>query len=431
MIASVLGFGALFFLAFIGVPLAIAMLVVGAIGFAWFRGADAASSVVGTQLIDAVSGYGFSVIPLFVLMGAFIHRSGLAEDLFFAARAWLGHFRGGIAHATIGACGAFAAVSGSSIATAATMSRVSLPHMKRYGYHDGFACGTIAAGGTLGILIPPSVPLVVFGIITETDITGLFMAALVPGIMLALLYMLAAWTVVFFRPDLGRPAEPLPMRERFQALRKTWTVGTLFLAVLGGMYLGVFTPTEAAGIGAMGALVIMALRGHATRPQMSGALKETMLTTGSLLLVTGSALVFNNFLTIAGLTEQMVAWIKAMNVSPLGVIAGICVIYVLLGCVFDSLAAMILTVPVFTPLVVGLGFDPIWFGIVVALVVELGLITPPLGMNVFIVKSLAPPGVSIWQIFGGVSAFVVANLMALILVVLVPSIAMFLPNLLN
>lgn len=431
MTASPVGFGALFIFAFTGVPLAIALILIGALGFAGVSGTDAASAVVGTQLVDAISGYGFSVIPLFVLMGAFIHRAGLADDLFYAARAWLGHFRGGIAHATIGSSGAFAAVSGSSIATAATMSRVSLPQMKTYGYRDGFAVGAVAAGGTLGILIPPSVPLVIFGIITETDITGLFMAALVPGLLLALLYMAAAWTVVFFRPDLGRPAEALPLRERFGALRKIWMVGALFLVVLGGMYLGVFTPTEAAGIGAAGALVIMALRGHASKFQLTEAVKETMLTTGSLLLVAGAALVFNNFLTIAGLTGQLVTWIETLDVPPLGVIFFICVIYVLLGCVFDSLAAMILTVPVFTPLVVGLDFDPIWFGIVVAVVVELGLITPPPGMNVFIVKSLAPSEVSIWQIFVGVIPFIVANVVALVLVVLFPSIAMFLPDLMN
>lgn len=430
MTAALIGFAALFVLSFLGVPLAIALLFVGGVGFAWFRGAEAASAVVGSQLVDAVSGYGFSVIPLFVLMGALIHRAGLADDLFYAARAWLGHFRGGIAHATIGACGGFAAVSGSSVATAATMARVSLPQLERFGYNKGFACGAVAAGGTLGIMIPPSVPLVVYGIITETDIAALFMAALVPGIGLALLFLVAAWVAVLLRPDLGQPAEALPYSERLRAARRTSMVVVLFAVILGGMYLGVFTPTEAAGIGALGALILMALRGQATGSQITAALMDTMLTTGALLLVTGSALVFNNFLTIAGLTDQLLSWIRGLEVSPLGVIAAICVIYVILGCVFDSLAAMIMTVPVFTPLVVSLGFDPVWFGIVVALVVELGLITPPLGMNVFVVKNLAGVGVSIWQIYGGVLVFVGANLLALMLVVLFPGLALFLPGLL-
>ena len=431
MTASLIGFAALFVLSFIGVPLAVALLLVGTVGFAYFRGWEASSAVVGTQLTDAISSYGFSVIPLFVLMGAFIYRAGLAGDLFAAARAWLGPYRGGIAHATIGASGAFSAVSGSSVATAATISRVSLPELKRYGYRDSFACAAVAAGGTLGILIPPSVPLVLYGIITENDIAALFMAALVPGLMLALLYMLAAWLMVYFRPDMGRPAEALPMRDKARSLKKTWMVAALFLLVLGGMYSGVFTPTEAAGCGAAGALVMMAIRGCANRTQIGEALVDTMMTTGSLLLVMGAALVFNNFLTIAGLTAQLVQWIQALNVPPVGVIVGICVIYILLGCVFDSLAAMVLTVPVFTPLVVGLGYDPIWFGVIVALVVELGLITPPLGMNVFIVQRLAPGRVTIWQVFGAMTIFVAANLVAVVLLILFPPLATFLPDILN
>lgn len=423
MLTALIGFIVLFIMCFLGVPLAVSLLIVGTIGFALFRGLDAALSVVAQQLVDAFSSYGFSVIPLFVLMGAFIHRAGLADDLFQAARAWLGHIRGGIAHATIGASGAFSAVCGSSIATAATMARVALPQMKEYKYNEGFACGTVAAGGTLGILIPPSVPLVIFGILTETDIAALFLAALVPGILLAVLYMAVAWLVVFFKPELGRPADRLPFRERFQSLRKTSLVGLLFLLVLGGMYLGVFTPTEAAGIGAAGAFGIMALRGKASRVIIAEALIEAMLTTAALLLVVGSALVFNNFLTISGLTGGLVDWVQVISLSPLAVIGAICLIYIALGCVFDSLAAMILTVPIFTPIIVGLGFDPVWFGVVVVIVVELGLITPPLGMNVFIVGNLAP-NVKIWSIFAGVTPFVLANAICLVLIVTLPAIAL-------
>ncbi|MFD2857993.1 TRAP transporter large permease [Seohaeicola zhoushanensis] len=402
MTIALIGFVALFALCFLGVPLTVALLSVGTLGFASFRGFSAAGSVVGQQITDAFSSYGFSVIPLFVLMGAFIHRAGLADDLFDGARAWLGHIRGGMAHTTIGASAAFSAVCGSSIATAATMSRVSLPQMKRHSYNDGFACGAVAAGGTLGILIPPSVPLVIFGILTETDITGLFMAAFLPGMMLALLYMCAAWLVVLWRPALGLPAERVNWRDRLATSRRSAMVGLLFFTVLGGMYLGVFTPTEAAGIGAAGALAIMILRKAASWSALSSALSESVITTASLLMVVGSALVFNTFLTISGLTAELVTLIATLDISPLAVILVICTIYLLLGCVFDSLAAMILTVPVFTPIVVGLGFDPLWFGVVVVIVVELGLITPPLGMNVFIVKSFAP-NVSIWRIFAGVS----------------------------
>ena len=427
MIASLAGFASLFALCFVGVPLAIAMFVVGSIGFMLYRGSEAAMAVAAQQLVDAFTNHGLSVIPLFILMGTFIHRSGLADELFAAARAWLGHLRGGMAHATIGASGGFSAVCGSSIATAATMARVSLPQMKRYGYDDGFACGTVAAGGTLGILLPPSGPFVIYGIPTETDITKLFMAGLLPGLLLAAMYMATAWLVVFLRPATGRPAEALPMRERLQALGRTWAVLTLFLVVLGGMYTGLFTPTEGAGVGAIGGFLFMVMRGKAQPAAVRLALLEASRTTAALLLVTASALVFNNFLTIAGLTNTLVEWVQHLQVPPLGVIAAICLIYVVLGCVFDSLAAMFLTVPVFFPVVMGLGMDPIWFGVLVVIVVELGLITPPVGMNVFVVKALVPE-VSMWRVFAGVTPFVLANVLCLLLVIAFPAIATWLPG---
>jgi C4-dicarboxylate transporter DctM subunit len=427
MTAALAGFASLFALCFAGIPLAIAMLIVGGIGFMLFRGSEAALAVAAQQVTDAFTSHGLSVIPLFILMGTFIHRAGLADELFAAARAWLGHLRGGMAHATIGACGGFSAVCGSSIATAATMARVSLPQMKRYGYDDGFACGTVAAGGTLGILIPPSVPFVIYGILTETDITKLFMAGLLPGVLLAAMYMLTAWVVVLVRPSTGRPAEKLTMRERMQTFGRTWAVLALFLGVLGGMYFGVFTPTEGAGVGAAGAFLFMVLRGKAQPAAVRTALLEAARTTAALLLVTAAALVFNNFLTIAGLTTALVAWVQSLQVPPIGIILAICLIYVVLGCVFDSLAAMFLTVPVFFPIVVGLGLDPIWFGVIVVIVVELGLITPPVGMNVFIVKALVPD-VSMWRVFAGVAPFVVANVVCLALVIAFPAIATLLPG---
>ncbi len=427
MTAALLGFAVLFALCFAGIPLAVGMLVVGGAGFMAYRGVDAALAVAAQQITDAFTSHGLSVIPLFILMGSFIHRAGLADELFAAARAWLGHFRGGMAHATIAACGGFSAVCGSSIATAATMARVSLPQMKRYGYDDGFACGTVAAGGTLGILIPPSVPFVIYGILTETDITKLFMAGLVPGLLLALMYMVTAWVVVRLRPSTGQPAQKMPMRERFQALGRTWAVLALFLGVLGGMYFGVFTPTEGAGVGAAGAFLFMVMRGQAKPAIVRSALIEAARTTAALLAVTAAAMVFNNFLTIAGLTGALVEWVQALDVPPLGVIVAICLIYVVLGCVFDSLAAMFLTVPVFFPLIVSLGLDPIWFGVLVVIVVELGLITPPVGMNVFIVKALAPE-VRMWRVFTGVAPFVVANVLCLSLVIGFPALATLLPS---
>jgi tripartite ATP-independent transporter DctM subunit len=427
MILSIVGFLALFALCFMGVPLAISMLLVGAAGFAYVRGWDAALAMASQQILDMTMNYGMSVIPLFILMGAFIHRAGLSEDLFTAARAWLGHLRGGLAHATIGACGAFAAVCGSSLATAATMAKVSLPPMKRYGYEDGFACGTIAAGGTLGILIPPSVPMVIYGILTETDIAKLFIAGVIPGVLLMLMYMGTAWGVVLANPGKGRPAEAIPFLERLRSLRRTWAVLALFLVVLGGMYFGVFTPTEGAGIGAAGAFAFMLARRRIDIHAIGGALIEAAHTTAVLLLVGCSALVFGNFLTIAGLTRIMVDGIQSLALSPLVIVAVMCLIYVVLGCIFDSLAMIFLTIPVFFPIIQGLQLDPIWFGIIVVIVVELGLITPPVGMNVFVVKALAP-GVSTWRIFAGVTPFVFTNIACLALIVAFPTISLWLPG---
>ncbi len=427
MIVSFAGFVALFVLCFAGVPLAISMLLVGTAGFAYVRGWDASFVMASQQILDMTMNYGMSVIPLFVLMGTFIHRAGLSEDLFVAARAWLGHLRGGLAHATIGACGAFAAVCGSSIATAATMSKVALPQMKRYGYEDGFACGTIAAGGTLGILIPPSVPMVIYGILTETDIAKLFIAGVVPGVLLMIMYMGTAWGVVLADSSKGRAAERLPLLGRLRSLKRTWAVLALFAIVLGGMYVGIFTPTEGAGIGAAGAFMFMLVRRRLDLKAIKGALIEAAHTTAILLLVGSSALVFANFLTIAGLTRLLVDWIQSLAVSPLVIVLVMCLIYIVLGCIFDSLAMIFLTIPVFFPIIQTLHLDPIWFGIIVVIVVELGLITPPVGMNVFVVKALAP-GVSTWRIFAGVTPFIVTNLACLALVIAFPAISLWLPG---
>lgn len=427
MALAAAGFVVLFALCFLGMPLAVGMLIVGTAGFAWVRGWEAAFSMTSQQVLDLSMSYGFSVIPLFVLMGTFVHKAGLSDELFIAARAWLGHLRGGLAQASLGACGAFGAVCGSSIATAATMAKVSLPQMKRYGYDESFAGAVVAAGGTLGILIPPSVPLVIYGILTETDIAKLFIGGIVPGVLLMLFYMATAWALVVADPTRGRQTELLPLVERLRSLKSIWAVVALFAIVLGGMYFGIFTPTEAAGIGATGAFAFMVARGRASRAAVREALVEAAHLTAALLLVGCGALAFNNFLTIAGLTAFMVEWIRSLAVPPLAVIAAMCVIYIVLGCIFDSLAMIFLTIPVFFPIVVGLQLDPIWFGIIVAIVVELGLITPPVGINVFVVGALLP-GVSMWRIFGAIIPFVLANLLCLTLVVLVPAIALWLPG---
>lgn len=426
MTASLIGFSVLFVLCFLGLPLGWGMIAVGAIGLFTIRGWEAALFMTTQQILDFTMSYGLSVLPMFILMGALIHRAGLSEELFGAARAWFGHFRGGLAQSTVAASAAFGAVCGSSLATAATMAKVALPPMKRSGYDDGLACGVVAAGGTLGILIPPSVPMVIYGILTETDIAKLFIAGVLPGLVLSVAYMLAAWGQVALRPSLAQPAPALPWRARWASLQRIWGVVALFAVVLGGLYWGWFTPTEGAGIGAAGALVFLFLRaGRLTLGHLRDALVESGLTACSIMMVGAGALVFSNFLTIAGLPSAMLEWIRALDVPPLGVIAAICLIYLVLGCVFDSLGMMFLTVPIFYPIVKELGFDLIWFGIVVVLVVEIGLMTPPVGMNIFVLKSLAP-SVPIWKMYRGALPFVAAAVCCLIAMLAFPEIALIL-----
>jgi tripartite ATP-independent transporter DctM subunit len=368
------------------------------------------------------------VIPLFVLMGAFIHRAELSSELYDAANAFVGHRRGGLAMGTIVACGGFAAVCGSSVATAATMSRVAMPSMRRYRYADSLSTGAIAAGGTLGILIPPSVPMVIYGILAGEDIGKLFIAGILPGVLLVFLFLIAVAAQMAVDPKKGPRGARYSWRGRVRALSGVWGVVMLFALIIGGIYLGVFTPSEAAGIGASGGFLFALLRRKLDFKGTFEALVESGMTTTMIFVVSFGALVFSNFVNIAGLTDAMIAWINSLDASPLGVVLAICVIYILLGCVFDSLAMLILTVPVFTAILKPMGVDLIWFGIVVIIVIELGLITPPIGMNVFVVNA-AIPDVDVWTVFRGVWPFIVAMLVCLALIIAFPSIVTLLPRL--
>jgi len=427
MILSLIGLAALFVICFLGVPLGYGMLIIGTLGFAYIRGMGPAMEMAGQQIVDLSMNYNFSTLPLFILMGAFVHRARLSDDLYGAAHAWHSHRRGGLAMTTIAACAGFSAVSGSSLATAATMSKVAMPPMRKYGYDDALATGSIAAGGTLGILIPPSVPLVIYGILTNADIGQLFVAGIVPGLLLVLLFMAAIAITTRLRPELGRAGPRTAWRERWRALGRVWGILVLFTVVLGGIYLGIFTPTESAGIGAVGAMLFAWGRGRLTMRGLFQSLVECGVTTAMIYVVAFGAVAFSNFVAMSGLTGAIVRSITALNLSPLGVVLIMCAIYLVMGMVFDSLSMMLLTIPVFAAILVSLNVDLIWFGIVAIIVIEIGLITPPIGMNVFVVKSVVKD-VDLWTVFRGVWPFVFSGLVALALVIAFPQIALWLPS---
>ena len=443
MTAALIGFAIVLLLVLLRLPIVFSMGLVGTLGYAYERGGSllsergmkAAMSMVGRQITDTAQDYGLSVIPLFILMGLFVNKGGLARELYAVSNAFLGHLRGGLAMATVAACGGFSAICGSSLATAATMSKVAMPEMRRYGYADGLSTASIAAGGTLGILIPPSVILVIYGLLTETSIGKLFIAGVVPGMLGILFYLFAVRWTVWRNPAAGPAGERAPWSARLKALRSVWAVLLLFFLVIGGLYglLDVyplnltFSPTEAAGMGAMGAFLIALSRGGLSVSNTLEVLKETAFTTASLFSVLIGAQIFSNFVNLAGLPESLIGIVTAYEVSPFVVMLMILGIYILLGMVFESLSMLLLTVPIFFPLVISLGFDPVWFGIVVVVVTEISLITPPVGLNVFILKGVVGD-VTTGTIFKGVTPFWAFDILRLALIVLVPAIVLFLPN---
>jgi C4-dicarboxylate transporter, DctM subunit len=372
--------------------------------------------------------YSLAVIPLFVLMGNLIAATGIAGDLFRAAQVSVGHRRGGLGVATILSCGGFAAVCGSSVATAVTMGRVAIPQMRRYGYSDGLSTATVAAGGTLGILIPPSIIMVVYGIATETHIGMLFAAGIVPGVIGILGYSMAVQWVARRDPSSAPMAEKASKAERRAALRGVWPVGLLFFVVLGGIYAGIFTATEAAGIGASGAVVFALVR-KLPRRDFLDVLVQSAETTAVLFALIIGAKIFAEFINYTGAHVGILALVQDSGLSPMMVMVVICLIYILLGCVLDSLAMMLLTLPMFFPIVTGLGYDPVWFGIMVVMLVELGLVTPPIGINLFILKSVVPD-VPLIRIIRGIVPFICVDILRLLLIGFVPALALFLPHLL-
>ena len=423
---AILGFVALFVLMLLRVPVGMAMGLVGVTGYSYIVGVGPALKLVGQTSMRTVTDYTFGVIPMFMLMGALVSVSGVSRELFKAANSMIGHLRGGLGVATVLACGGFAAICGSSVATAATFSSVAYPEMRRFGYPQSFSTGVIAAGGTLGAMLPPSTVLAVYAILTQQDIGKLFMAGIIPGLLAMLMYVITIMIIVRVRPNWLPAGELRPWSERVVDLKAVWAPLVLFLFVIGGLYGGFFTPTEAGGVGASGAFILGLLRGKLNRDNIHEALLQATRTAAAVFTVLIGALLFGYFLTITQSPQKLTAFLTGMGVDRYGVLAMIMVMYLVLGCLMDAMAMIILTVPIIFPVILALGFDPIWFGIIIVMTVELGLIHPPVGMNVFVIKSVVKD-VSFTTIFKGVIPFVVTDIIRLVILIAFPVLALWLP----
>ncbi|MCC7018091.1 MAG: TRAP transporter permease [Rhodospirillales bacterium] len=424
---AIIGFVSLFVLMLLRVPIGMALGLIGVAGFGYLTSAAPALKIVGHTTMRTVTDFNYAVVPLFLLMGSFATTSGMSRELFRAANAFLGHLRGGLGIATILACGGFAAICGSSVATAATFSRVAYPEMRRYNYPQSFATGVIAAGGTLGIMIPPSTVLAIYGIITEQDIGKLFIAGVIPGVLAVLMYAATISILGAVRPGFLPAGPRASWSEAGDSLKSIWATLLLFAFVIGGLYGGLFTATEAAGAGAGGAFLIGLLRGRLSKRDILNSLLETTRTTAAVFTILIGALLFGYFLTITQTPQKVTAVLTGLGIGNYGVLTLILLFYLLLGCLMDALAMIILTVPIIFPVIKEMGFDPIWFGVVVVMVVELGLIHPPVGMNIFVIKSVIDD-VKISTIFYGVIPFIVTDILRLIILVLFPALATWLPS---
>ena len=429
-LVALLGFIAMFALMALRVPIGVAMGIAGVGGFAVLTSAPTALNLLSNVPLSVLTDYNLSVIPMFILMGAFASHSGMSTELFHAGRTWLGHRRGGLALAAIAACGGFSAINGSSVATAATMTQVALPEMRRAGYEPGFSAGLIAAGGTLGIMIPPSVIFVLYGIMTETDISKLFAAGVVPGLLAVALYCLVVQFTGWRRPESMPRVALHSWRERFASLKALWAVLLLFVFVLGGIYGGIFTVQEAAGVGAVGTLLIGMARGRLKWPQIRAALVDALRVSSAIMLIVMGAYLFGYFLTITQFTQKAVEFLTHLPIGPYGVLALVMVGYFILGAVMDELAMILLTVPIVFPAMMQLGFDPIWFGVIIVMAVTFGMICPPVGMNVFVINSIARD-VSLGRIYRGTMPFIAGDIVRLVILCAFPILSLWLPGTLD
>lgn len=432
---GVLGFAALLALLAVRIPIGVAMLTVGLTGYVLIAGPTALLSYLKAEMYWRFTSSGLSVVPLFILMGQFAAKAGLSKALFTAANTWLGHHRGGVAMAAIGGCAGFGSIAGSSLATAATMGQVALPELKRFKYSGALATGSLAAGGTLGILIPPSIVLIIYAVLVEANVVTLFQAAFIPGILAALGYILAIAIIVRINPEAGPAGIRASWRERWLALLEVWPVLLIFVLVMGGIYLGFFTPTEGAGVGSLGTFLIAITKGGMGRRDFLDALLGTATTTALIFLILLGAAIFNAFLGFSQLPILAADFFQSSGFPPMTVLLGMVVLYILLGFVMDSLSMILLTVPIFWPIIAGLDFGmdvedtKLWFGIISLIVVEVGLITPPVGLNVFVINSLARD-VPMIETFKGVLPFLASDAIRVVLIIIAPIITLILPRLL-
>ena len=423
---GIIGIFFLFLLLALRMQIGFSMALVGFLGFAVLSSLSSSFAIMGMEPFKIGAAYSLTVIPLFILMGQFANHSKMGFEIYQTVYRWIGFLPGGLSMATIGACGGFAAISGSSLAAAATMGMVALPEMKRFKYDNALATGCVAAGGTLGILIPPSTVMIIYGILTEQPIATLFIAGILPGLLLTGLFILTVYIVTKIKPSLGPPGPRFSMKERIYSLKDTWSIFSLFLLVIGGLYTGWFTPTEAAGVGAFGAFAITLIKKRLTWDNLKVSLEQTVRTTAMVFLILIGAHIFGYFLTISQIPDQLSILATEWGLSKYAILALIIFAYIIMGCFMEGLALMVLTIPIVYPLVLELGFDPIWFGVIITLVMEMSLITPPVGINVFIISGISKD-VPMYVIFRGIIPFWCAMLVCVIFLILFPQIALWLP----
>ena len=425
---GLIGIGAVFFLLFLGMPIAFALMFVGFVGISSLVSMQAALPVVARTVYEVFSHYPYTVIPLFIIMGGFASNAGVTKELYQTFDKWLRRLPGGLGVATIAACAGFAALSGSSVATAATMGTVSLPEMRRFNYSPRLAAGSIAAGGTLGFLIPPSIGFVVYGMLTEQSIGKLLIAGVIPGLILALAYIAIIIFQVTLNPALAQTSpERVSFKEKIFSLKGIWEPLIVFVVAIGGIYLGFFTPIEAGAIGATLLFLTVLIKRKLTWRNLCDSLRDSLRIAVMVLFLVAGANVFSYFLALTTIPMQVAVWVAELNVSPYIILSIIILIYLFLGCFLDAISMMILTMPVIFPVISTLGFDPVWFGVIAVLMMEAGLITPPMGLNVFTVAGIAPD-IPVEDIFLGVSPFLVSIFLIVLLITIFPNIVLFLPG---